>query len=245
MFAVELMNADIGTRKFMYSSADYGGSLITTQFVGGALHKVVRWAFEKQGLYQTPESQSPQDQEGDPEAVDIFIDDVADRKGEYDSTNDWHSARNAVWVRRAADGNPHDENPHLARKNYVYVNVANRGSDRTLRPVAEVDVFVATGQATETWEAPHSQASAPWAKLEHSAGAITSAAIPPGQRVRFGPFEWTPQVGGVYAILVRATTAGDRSNIDDKTAAACGPGPIPIQELVPFDNNLGYRLWQM
>src|SRR5262245_36867286 len=161
MFAVELMNADIGTRKFMYSSADYGGSLITTQFVGGALHKVVRWAFEKQGLYQTPESQSPQDQEGDPEAVDIFIDDVADRKGEYDSTNDWHSARNAVWVRRAADGNPHDENPNLARKNYVYVNVANRGSDRALHPLAEVDVFVATGQATETWEAPHSQASAP------------------------------------------------------------------------------------
>ncbi|MDO8884519.1 MAG: hypothetical protein Q7V11_16370, partial [Pseudotabrizicola sp.] len=51
---------------------------------GGALHKVVRWSFEKQGLFQpaaAPGRPNTVTTEGNPPAVDVYIDDG--RQGEY------------------------------------------------------------------------------------------------------------------------------------------------------------------
>ena len=45
IFATALMDADIGTSVFSYGAQTR---------LGGAVHKVIRWAFEKQGLYPRP-----------------------------------------------------------------------------------------------------------------------------------------------------------------------------------------------
>jgi hypothetical protein len=44
-------------------------------------------------------------------------------------------------------------------------------------------------------------------------------------------------------LLVRATVAGDNSNIDDGSNLPCAVGPVPLPDLVRTDNNLGYREW--
>jgi hypothetical protein len=48
---------------------------------GGAYGKVIRWAFEKQGLYQPVSAPTPITSEGAPPPVDVYIDDG--RQGEY------------------------------------------------------------------------------------------------------------------------------------------------------------------
>jgi hypothetical protein len=44
---------------------------------------------------------------------------------------------------------------------------------------------------------------------------------------------------------VRASAPGDRSNADANSFLACAAGPIDMQELVPYDNNLAYRSWHI
>ena len=66
VYATAMMDADTGT-------PDFEG------IAGGGVHKVVRWAFEKQGLYRPPGA--PTTDEGAPPDVDVYIDDG--RAGEY------------------------------------------------------------------------------------------------------------------------------------------------------------------
>ena len=61
-FADELMDADLNTDEF-------------EGLPGGLTHKVMRWAFERQGLYQPPGAPSPTIQPGAPPEVDVYIDD--------------------------------------------------------------------------------------------------------------------------------------------------------------------------
>ena len=91
-FATALMEADIGTPVL-----DYEGS----KRPGGMLHKVVRWAFEKQGLYQTAAT-GRRNAPGSPPAIDIYVEDG--RHGEYGHLPGWQARQDAVWVRRSADG---------------------------------------------------------------------------------------------------------------------------------------------
>ena len=54
--------------------ADHGNWL-TENVTGGAYGKVIRWAFEKQGLFQAAGTPTPNNLEGAPPAVDVYIDD--------------------------------------------------------------------------------------------------------------------------------------------------------------------------
>ena len=65
-FVSALTDADIGTAVGMPA---FSGR------IGGCAHKVVRWAFEAQGLYATSNPQDVVNAPGDPPQVDIFIDD--------------------------------------------------------------------------------------------------------------------------------------------------------------------------
>jgi hypothetical protein len=67
-YASALMTAELGN----WTSADQ---------VGGVYWKVIRWAFEKQGLFQPPGAPVPVVSEGAPPPVDLYIEDG--RHGEY------------------------------------------------------------------------------------------------------------------------------------------------------------------
>jgi len=236
LFASALQQADAGTQDFQYSSAEYGGANHQTMRVGGCVHKVIRWAFEQHGLYQSA-SNVPHDRPGEPPAVDIFLNDRANRQGGYDPTTDWDAADDTLWIRNAPDNGGVNQRPRAGRKNYVYVNVRNRGSDTGLAPSVSVDVLTARAPNIRTWSQP---ASGKWTVLPGDAGAVTTATVQAGQTIRFGPFVWTPNTG-THALMVRATAPGDRSNADAGSPLACAAGPSAVDDLVPYDNNLGYR----
>ena len=73
-FADELMQADTAT-KVWDVTAPWPESLPARSLhrVGGCVHKVVRWAFERQGLYATDDPVATVEGVGKPPAVDIFI----------------------------------------------------------------------------------------------------------------------------------------------------------------------------
>jgi hypothetical protein len=221
--ATALMDADVGTPYL-----DYDGA----RRLGGMLHKVIRWAFEKQGLYQTAPN-GRKDEPGSPPSIDIYVDDR--RKGNYEYCNDWQALPAVLWVRHAADGQPGDQAPRPGYVNYVYVYLGNRGDQPAI--ASSVDVLAAVGDATDTWDGH----SGYWQELQ---GSNATMDVPPGERsAMFGPFEWTPKAGVNNGLLARATAAGDRSNIDAGSNLPCAAGPVPLTLLVRADNNLGFRKW--
>jgi hypothetical protein len=224
-FATALMEADVATTVFAYAGA---------QRRGGALHKVIRWSFEQQGLYHPTTETHPQNKPGLPEPVDVYIDDG--RAGEYPFTDEWEAAADALWLRDAPDGLGGDQPPSLGHKSYVYVRVDNRGT--TPATGTTVEIFAAHGAQAQTWDGQ-------WSKLAPAPGAVTQDVVPAGDWSLFGPFEWTPAPGGDHALLAVAGAPKDRANTVPSTGLACATGPIPVAELVPFDNNLGYRSWQL
>ncbi|MGV7212065.1 hypothetical protein [Bradyrhizobium sp. UFLA05-112] len=220
-FATALMDADVGT-----SYIDYNGS----RRLGGMLHKVVRWAFEQQGLYQASLT-GRHDGPGSAPSIDIYID--SPRGGGYEYHYEWQAAKDAVWIRYAADDGTDDQDPPRAgQTNYVYVKLHNRGD----QPAAgtSVVVFTALDDDVATWET-----AGQWQQL----GNEITGSVPAGGEATFGPFPWTPQSGSRNGLLVRSTAAGDRSNIDPGSNLACAAGPVNLADLVRADNNLGYREW--
>ena len=101
------------------TAAAFANALITTDndnwtsegVFGGAYGKVIRWSFEKQGMYQ-PGSPAPGSVStpGNPPAVDVYIDDG--RAGEYQfQAVHWNTT--TIWNRLAADGGTTHEPPAL------------------------------------------------------------------------------------------------------------------------------------
>ncbi|AMA55378.1 hypothetical protein [Bradyrhizobium sp. CCGE-LA001] len=224
-FATALMDADVGTPYL-----DYDGS----RRLGGMLHKVVRWAFERQGLYQAS-SAARVDEPGSPPPIDIYVDDG--RGGQYKYCKHWHALPAVFWVRNAADGQRYDQTPRPGYVNYVYVKLGNRGAQ--IATAASVDVSTVVGNHADTWDTDPNH----WSPVN---GNNTTTDVSPGEpSAIFGPFEWTPQAGKRNALLVRATVAGDRSNIDTGSTLPVATGPVTVADLVRTDNNLGYREWTL
>jgi len=265
IFAAALQNADAGTREFAFRSAEYGGSDHETKRMGGSVHKVVRWAFEQQGLYHAAGS-GYRNTPGDAPPVDVFLNDQADRKGGYEWTEKWQASDDALWIEQEADepGSPgslgqppkaarapkskqartpkqaqqaqQPPAPRVGQSNRVYVNVGNRGSDPDRLARVSVEVLATHGE-TESRLAPNA-GGATWTPL----GQAMQADVGRGQVVRVGPFIWQP-AAGKNALFIRVTTPADRSNADADSPLACAKGPV--EDLVPFDNNLGYRTWEL
>lgn len=200
----------------------------TTNFKGipgGALHKVVRWTFEKQGLFQ-PDARPGQGNkvmtEGNPPVVDVYIDDG--REGEYEYLPNHWSCQD-MWVRSASDGGVTHQRPVVGQTNYMYVRVKNRG----LHPAENVSVdayhcLPGTGLAfPDDWipmDTPSLSARGP---------------IAPGGETIVGPFAFVPTQVGHECLLAIAQADDDAGN--DRTIT----GTIPENRLVPFDNNIGQR----
>jgi hypothetical protein len=224
-FATALMDADVGTQELVY-----GGD----SRIGGTLHKAIRWAFEKQGLYRDPAILS-RDGAGAPEPIDVFIDDG--RSGEYDWDPHWHAPRTALWNRRAADGSTIHEPPLPGQLNYIYVRGCNRGTQTGW--ASSVAVFIASAGGAPAWPDPSA-----WQQLSVASGGVETSTIAPLDIVTYGPFSWTPTTSGEHGVLAAIDAPGDRANINPSTALACALDPTPLEHLVRLDNNLAFALWE-
>ena len=226
-FAGALMDADVGTTRLLgedQSAVMPGGR------VGGTLHKVIRWAFEQQGLYQPPPGIAGRAGAGAPPPVDVFIDDG--RAGGYQPAQDWHARPEAMWNRWTADGLPGQQPPRRDQDNFVYVALGNRGDQPGL---ADVTVHQATAAPAPSWPDPG------WTPLMPAGPA--SGAVPAGGRTVLGPFRWHPVVAGPIALLGIADAPGDLSNVNPSTLLPCAQLASVLNELVPYDNNLGLVEW--
>jgi hypothetical protein len=227
VFASALMDADAGTTEFAY--AGLPPDPVGQRRVGGTLHKVVRWAFEKQGLYAQGTEMM-----GAPPAVDVFVDDVG---GEYDWQVDWHAEKSEVWARRTPDGLLEHQPVRAGRTSYLYLRARNRGHRTAFGATASL--HVANADPDLVW--PDRRA---WRELPPRAPADARADIAPGGSVVVGPFPWTPRRPGRKTILVELNAPGDRSNINPATGLPCASAtarPSPLGRLVRFDNNLAAR----
>lgn len=205
----------------------------TEGIFGGAYHKVIRWAFEKQGEYQVPlvTHSSAVDgtinTAGKPPEVDVYIDDG--RGGEYPfQPVHWHTT--TIWNRRAADGIDAHQEPELGTTNYAYVKIKNRGTQKAQNVV--VNGYHTRPGAGLNWPADFEA---------FATASINVGTLDPNNTEEkiIGPFEWTPNINayGHDCMLMVVRADGDASNVDNFTAGET----IPEWRLVPNDNNIGQR----
>jgi len=218
IWATALMNADIGTANF-------------EGYRGGTFHKVIRWAFEKQGLYQPVGAPVPVNTAGAPPPVDVYIDDG--RAGEY-PYQEVHWNCTDIWNRlapSAGGGGGAHQTPVTGQVNFAYVRVRNRGTSAASGVV--VKGYSANPGAGLSWPAH-------WTPMT-TASITVPGSIPSGGSVVVGPFHWTPQFVGHECMFMEVSATGDASNINPSTFFPCAAGPTPEWRLIPFDNNLGQR----
>ncbi len=216
---------------FAMQAADLGTSAVPAGWVtypGGSAHKVVQWAFERQGLYGK-DLESPNDTDRD----GIYLEDLRDRQkdGTYtpinflpDTQGDelWHARPSTIWV----------------QGNGVYVKVQNkRMKDATS---VKVDVWVA---ALVAGKPPAFRDGNKWTLLGSKSANVPKAQATHGQKT-FGPFSWPNPPAGSYALLASASWSGDRSNLDPLGGAPCATSaaPLNLTHVVACDDNLGLRI---
>ncbi len=189
---------------------------------GGAYHKVIRWAFEKQGLFRPG---PPATVEGAPPPVDVYINDG--RNGEYPfQPNHWSCTD--IWNRTSigAGGGVHQE-PIVGQTNFAYVRIKNRGTQSATNVrVKGFHALPGVGLVYPTdWIAMATpQLTAPNLAAHDNVGVVV------------GPFKWVPSQVGHECMFFSVSAKGDASNIDGGIT-----GPIPEWRLVPNDNNIAQR----
>jgi hypothetical protein len=190
---------------------------------GGAYHKVIRWAFEKQGLFHA--TGDPKTVAGKPPAVDVYIDDG--RHGEYPfQPNHWSCTD--IWNRLTvgAGAGAHEE-PEVGQINFAYVRIKNRGTQAATNVVVKgFHCLPGVGLEFPTDWLPMTtpQLTAPNLAASDNAGVVV------------GPFKWMPSQVGHECMFFSVSAKGDAGNVDGHVV-----GPIPEWRLVPHDNNIGQR----
>jgi hypothetical protein len=189
---------------------------------GGAWHKVIRWSFEKQGLFQPPGAPTPVTQPGAPPDVDVFINDG--RNGEYEPYLTNLGTSPGVWNRLAPDSGTANQEPAASVTNHLYVRVGNRG--RLQAQGVSVKCYQGKVGSPLSWPAD-------WTPL--TTASLPGPAIAAGGSAIIGPFQWTPAQTGPVSVLASVSATGDASNADTVN------GAISNRRLVPNDNNLAQR----
>lgn len=191
---------------------------------GGTVHKVVRWAFEQQGLYGAllpATSEGP----GLPPAVDIYIPGSGARAdGGYRPVPlRWHDSVAQPW---------HADASSIERLgDSIRVAVRNRGSSAANN--VSVKVWVTPVVGLHVWkELPVLTA------LPVTIGASAVASI---------TFNAASTQKGEHFVLAQATCPDDRACSDPLTALACAAGwqaqnDEGLIDLIANDNNQGLRI---
>jgi hypothetical protein len=192
---------------------------------GGAYHKVIRWAFEKQGLYQHAATKRPNNKTGAPPLVDVYIEDG--RQGEYQYQSGYSNCQ-AIWNRRRKDGGTEHEAPIAGVTNYAYVKIKNRGFTKATKVV--VRGFSSGRSADLVYPRD-------WQLMKTAQLAATDVPPNSSDEILVGPFAWVPAQAGRNCMLMVVSSSGDSSNIDNFVARDA----MPNKYLVPHDNNIGQR----
>ena len=203
--------------------------------IGGCYWKVIRWAFEKQGLYQPPGTPTPNNNEGAPPPIDVYIDDARHGEYTYGPANQhpylqkfWETTD--IWNRHHPDGHLEHQTPIVGRRNHAYVRVKNRGG------------FAASNVVVNGWHCePAAGLVWPDDFKPMTTASLVIPSLPVGSAVVVGPFDWRPETPGHECMFMSATVAGDRANNDAASGIPAATGPTPLWRLVPCDNNLGLR----
>jgi hypothetical protein len=258
-FVTALIEADVTKSALTYEVPDGSGNAHQVTRIGGCAHKLVRWAFEAQGLYAANAGETT-DRPGAPMPVDIYIEDrrpsaewtpygsVQYAPGGYPPVSldwgapgappAWHAADSAIEPRNGA----------------WYVKVRNRGSDTALS-ARDVRVRVWWHDWPTNTGPPMWDGGAGWHALD--VNPVAAQDVPAGGEVEFGPFAPSTPVptapGTRYIVLAEANCAADAANTDPYAIVQQGamPGadlpcswlPTPLVDLVAGDNNLGLRVF--
>ncbi len=194
-------------------------------FHGGHIGKVIRWGFEKQGLFQLPGSPSPVTREGGPPEMDVYIDDG--RNGEYNYQDQLGQTQD-ICNRNQSDDIFEHQNPIANRENFVYVKVKNRGHSNA-RGIS-VKVYHSNKIADSIFSDDF--------ELMEPFKINVNQELPSGNEVVVGPFKWTP-ITEDKNILAVTSCDKDKSNADTLQ------GSFPYEYLISFDNNNAQRKIQV
>jgi hypothetical protein len=210
----------------VFVSALIDADSTTTDFEGhpgGAFRKVIRWSFEKQGLYQPAGAPEPVSSAGAPPDVDLYINDG--RNGDYVPFLEPFEGNAEIWNRLGADGHAAHQPPAIGALNHAYVTVRNRG---TQAPSGiTVRGYQARSGAGDVWPTD-------WKPMT-TAVLHVPGTLAPGAQVKVGPFTWTPHIAN-QKVLFSVSASGDISNLETVTS-----GSILNSRLVRLENNLGQR----
>lgn len=184
----------------------------------GASHKVIRWGFEKQGAYQsTPFG----NKEGQPPAVDVYIDDG--RNGEYPYLDNFWVTTDIINRTQPGSTFVHQV-PILNTTNYIYVKIKNRGTSSANNIV--VKGYHCKPGGGLVWPQD-------WQPMQ-TAQINVQGSLGSGQSTIVGPFQWVPTQQGHECILMTVSATGDEANTETVD-------PVPHWFLVPNDNNVAQR----
>jgi hypothetical protein len=250
-FIAALMHADTTTD--VWDVAFPPDSALAFEFhrIGGCVHKVIRWAFEAQGMFTPPGkiTNAP----GAPPPVDIYIQDLrptSDTSAPSGAIEYGPGGYNPVSLDWDPDQKQSDTPPQWqASQNAIVISstgeisvvVKNRGTEQAKN--VEVKVWCRKWPiSTPPGVPPDWDTSTNWEPRLPPGGSIVLN-IDPSDEETFGPFPAVPSsfAGTRYLVLAAATCADDRANLDSATSFACSLQPTPLLDLVANDNNLG--LW--
>ncbi|WP_156438865.1 hypothetical protein [Bradyrhizobium valentinum] len=234
-FVDALIDADFGATIFRVASDD-GATYY--ERIGGCAQKVIRWAFEAQGLYAPAGTIT--NAPGLPPPVDVYI---ANGRGSESTESEpieyGPGSYAPVSLHWPLDQNVGDPLPWQAHRNAITVEasgisvvVGNRGSEK------------ATGVTVAVWwrEWPINSAPPAWNEPGWTALPATAAQDIEAQAdATFGPFQFAPASGQRFIILAKASCLADGAYID-VPARACSYMRTRLIDLVSGDNNMGLRV---
>jgi hypothetical protein len=182
---------------------------------GGQVHKVIRWAFEQQGLYATADPRATVDDVGWPPAVDVYIADRHPRRahGNYApiplraTEFDWHVHEDCL-VRTAQQ---------------LTVTVANRGS----APALKVGLRVWWGRVLAAGKS---------VKWDHTPMTASLKTVATDKAAKFQLHLPSAADQGKLWFLVSADAPADPSNLAEHDHPPSSWADL--MELVAHDNNL-------
>ena len=241
----------VGPREFrdLLIAADAGFDRGAFQDVPrGALEKVIRWAFEEQGL-DAWRDDTGRWRRSRPD-VDVFIDpapasrdDHAGWSGYPGSEYFWESQ--AIWNRREPDAEVEHQTPRPGGDNFLCVRIRHRG--RLAVPTASVRMYYQRAVMAPIWPADSADRDrrSRWLAATPLQHGVSLGAD--GADVADAVFVWRPDVPGPWTFLAAVaageTDTADRAALEPAAASERGLAAEDraLWAVAPYDNNLAVR----